>query len=252
MRNYLRAQMLWLGIVGSLPLLAGGCSFSRTPHGWILRSGCTLEYTWPSRCAFAGPASRNCNAVEPGEIPCDTEISGETISASSAANMISNNENSIWLRMLQRRGRLGICANCKRLIRLQDPVSPPAAANAPIVPKFHPVPTQPVFTPREIPTEKPNLRVVPDNKRFPNLSNPSQLSIPSSAPEEIPPPPIPMKGEKSAISQDKIGTSQEESNWIFSKSPGQKPDPVVEAPFPSVSNSPSAPNKHAAQTSTRR
>jgi hypothetical protein len=224
----LQRLILAIGIVGSMLVLGGGCSFSRTPRGWIVRSGCALEYMRPFRWSLGGPAS--------------------------AEKMIGNNENSVWLHLLQRRGRLGICANCKKMTRLGASAPPPTAGDIPVNAKFNPVPTQPVFTAREFPLGAGNHKVVPGDQQSPGPPLPSSPSLPSEPPEEIPAPPSTERNEGDTSSQHE--TSREQSSWVFSKPPEQRPDPVVEAPLPSAGTSSGAIKNprgtHASQPSTRR
>jgi hypothetical protein len=282
MAKRLQRLILAIGMVGNLLVLGGGCAVNRTPRGWLVRTGCTLEYTRPLHCSLRGPASGNCITADPGETHADSESSGEALSADAAAEIIGNKENSLWLRLLQRRGRLGICANCKRLMRIGASPSapPPMAGTVPVNPRFNPVPTQPVFTVWKSPPESGSVPTVPGDQQAPGPPLLSPPSSPSTTPEEIPAPPaaarsvegdhtifgdhrrpsvdgarsVPEKSGQTINSQQ--DSSSKESSWVFSKPPLQKPDPVIEIPPPSAFSSYGVVNgprgAHASQSSTRR
>jgi hypothetical protein len=264
MHKRLSRLILAAGIVGVLLMPGGGCAVNRTPHGWLVRSGCTLEFTRPFHCALHGPASGTCCVTDSDENHPVNEPSGEALSADSAEKMIGNSENSGWLRLLQRRGRLGICANCKQMMQIAPSAPPPTAGTEPVHPRFYPVPTQPVFTAREFPLATGNNQAVPGTQPDPGTPHPLPSSSPSTAPEEIPAPPAAAKSaegdgptfttqktEQSSDSQQE--SSQKESNWVFSKPPERKPDPVIEIPPPSAFGNYGTPRgTHASQSSTRR
>jgi hypothetical protein len=269
MDKRLQRLILAIGMVGNLLVLGGGCAVNRTPRGWLVRTGCTLEYTRPLHCSLHGPAAGNYSMTDPGENPAANEPSGEALSSDSAEKIIGNGDNSLWLRLLQRRGRLGICANCKKLMRIGASSSspPPTAGTVPVNPRFLPVPTQPVFAVWKSPPESGGMQAVPGDQQAPG---PPSLSLPPSSPtmpEEIPAPPaaaqsaegdhtlftLQKSGQSTSSQQD---SSSKESSWVFSKPPVQKPDPVIEIPPPSAFSSYGVTNSihgtHASQPSTRR
>jgi hypothetical protein len=244
-------RLIWtLGLVGGLFWHVGGCAVNRTPKGWLVRSGCTLEYESPLHCSLHGPNSDNCCSTDRCENNTCSEPCGEALSSDSAENIIGNNENSGWLRLLQSRGRLGICANCKKLMRVNPSSSaapPPTAGVVQVNPRFNPVPTQPVFTAREFPLATGNIQEVPSGRQVPGPPVLSPTPSPSTAPEEIPAPPVaansgdddkpalPLKKSK-VSSNDSQESSTNGSSWAFSKPPEQKPDPVIEIIPPSAYN----------------
>jgi hypothetical protein len=252
MCNCLHRLILGLGIAIGVLFSSGGCSFHRTPCGWTLSSGWNLEFSRLKRCSAAGcSSSGDCDAVDASKTSYKADTCGDAVSADE---VICKGENPVWMRLLQRRGRLCICSNCKQLVHAnKSPSSPssgsdsaPKAANAPIIPKLFPVPTQPAFTPREVQVEGAKFKPVPGGRGL------DRHSPPLSIPEEIPAPPAFLKGEKSARSTEKPEDSQGQSSWVFSRPPDQKPDPVIEPPLPSESYNSTTPNNRAAQNSTRR
>jgi hypothetical protein len=254
MDKRLQRLILATGIVGSTFVLAGGCSVNRTPRGWVVRSGYTMEYSPPFRCAFHGPASGKCNPANMANMDENSAVgepSGEALSSDSADKLIGNSENSPWLRLLQRRGRLGICANCKKMMHMGGSAPPPTAGAVTVNAKFNPVPTQPVFTARQVALDTGNFHEVPSEPRSPGQPLPLPPPAPSASPEEIPAPPA-----VSEPTSSQRATSQDHSSWVFSKPPAQKPDPVVEIPPASAYGNSGATNNprgtHASQPSTRR
>jgi hypothetical protein len=101
-------------------------------------------------------------------------------------------------------------------------------------PRFHPVPTQPVFTPRLDPLAAARPNHV-DLQEDDPLSVPNRLPEPAK-PEAIPiPPPGPAEsGNKGQASPDRLATtSADTSTWLFSPplppSAGRGKKPAVEA-----------------------
>lgn len=245
------------GMVSGLLFLAGGCSLCRTSHGWTLRPRYTLEYSEPFRLSLAQcSAPKNCNPDGAAAIPGNAEYCGENIPSASVGKKFGDGENSVWLRLLQRRGRLGVCANCRKMMRMEASAPPPMAGQAPVNAKFNPVPTEPVFAARALDIVPGNLKSVPNRQNPLRSPLPLQPFSPSSPPEEISTPPAILKDGKPVDSAGPLETSSEHHSWVFSKPLERNPDPVIEIPSPSMTGSPLPIRKssgtHAAQSSTRR
>lgn len=166
-------------------LLSGaGCSWHRTSQGWILKSSWSLEFTrkgsFCDSAAMCGDGCETCNVEKPF---CTSAGNTESnVLYESSPTLLQQLGNSPFARLLARRGRLGICASCGRLGRFNEPIAG-ETASPPIQAKFHPVPTQPVFCPRDETTQKANFQAP--------LKEIEQDSSPTKAPslEDIPPPP---------------------------------------------------------------
>ncbi|MGW8257928.1 MAG: hypothetical protein ACWGMZ_10620 [Thermoguttaceae bacterium] len=104
--------------------------------------------------------------------------------------LIDKLASSPFARLLQRRGRLGICAKCGHLGRFEES-GVGSTASPPVIARLHPLPTRPVFSPRD-----DNLQSVaftagePGKKQHSSSSAQRRASAPKQiVSEKIPPPP---------------------------------------------------------------
>jgi hypothetical protein len=137
-------------------------------------------------------------------------------------------DNSPFAQQMERRGRLGLCANCGRLARFKEQKPP-----EPVIARFVPVPTGPVFCPREETMQPVSYEQAPKPKEQPSIASAKKSPPKAPLPEDIPPPPIASDVEKSGAAIPKqLSAPQEQTSWIFSPPPEKKLDQLIEAQLP--------------------
>jgi hypothetical protein len=186
-------------------------------------------------CCPGGVA--DCNAVcaaptakEPG---CAPDCNQEAVVLNEAnPRQLEKLDNSSFAQQMERRGRLGLCANCGGLARFKGPGAeekPPE----PVIARFVPVPTAPVFCNRDE-TMQP-VSYEPVSKPKEHTSNASVKKSPPKAPlpEDIPEPPIASGVGKSGVAVPKpASATQEQTSWIFAPLPEKKSEQLIEAQLP--------------------
>jgi hypothetical protein len=216
--------------VSAFLLCGGGCAWHRTCQGWIIRSGWSLEFKRnQSSCCnlpgcLEGCDDSECNCASTTD--CESDVLYE-----ANPKLLEKLSTSPFARLLERRGRLGICASCGRLGRFQESGAGKTASE-PVIAKLHPLPTQPVFCPRIDTVQPTSFDTNSPEKKASSLAPPKRSSPKEPPPELIPPPPPTLKGEKSAAVPRKMEVAPEPSSWLFSSASDKKPDPVIEAQLP--------------------
>jgi hypothetical protein len=174
-----------------------------------------------------------CAAPIPKEPGCTPECNqeGEILNEANP-KQLEKLDNSSFAKQMERRGRLGICANCGRLARFKEPGAgekPPE----PVIARFVPVPTQPVFCPREETVQPVSYERASKPKEQTSFASAKKSPPKAPLPEEIPPPPIASDVDKSGAAVPKqLSAAQEQTSWIFSPPPEKKPDQLIEAQLP--------------------
>jgi hypothetical protein len=233
---YRRIWGIWGMIIplGALLISSWGCSWHRTEQGWILRSGWSLEYKRAACCCNgATECAGGCAASLPKEPDCASGSDEEGgVLHEADPKQLEKLNNSPFAKLLERRGRLGICASCGRLGHFKEPATGDQA-QAPVIARFVPVPTQPVFCPRDENMQPVSYEKAPIPKER-ESSGPIKKSQPKALlPEDIPPPPIISDMDKSgAAIPRRLVAAQEPSSWIFSSPPEKKPEQLIEAQLP--------------------
>ncbi len=222
-------------ILGALLPSGAGCTCCRTGHGWVLQPCCwSLEFKrMPCLCGAATECNEGCTAAIPREPSCAAGGCEEGVVLNEAnPQELDTLKPSPFARLMGRCGRLGICANCERLGRFKGPGAE-EKPREPVIARFAPVPTQPVFSPREGSMQPVAYEQIPKPKGQ-ESSVPEKKSPPKAPlPEEIPPPPNPSNVENSRPAPAKqVNASQEQKSWIFSSPPEKKPEQLIEAQLP--------------------
>lgn len=222
--------------IGIISLSGGGCSCHRTGQGWILQPGWSLEFKRAQfSCGRAAECTGECAAQVPKVPDCASanDKESEVLHEANPTDLEKLN-NSPFARLMERRGRLGICASCGRLGRFNEPVAAEQAP-MPVIAKFHPVPTQPVFCPREETMQAVSSDPTPKQKEKERGATASSKKSQPKAPmpEEIPAPPVVSDVDKSAAAVPRqLDVPREPSSWIFSPPPETKPEKLIEAQLP--------------------
>jgi hypothetical protein len=114
------------------------------------------------------------------------------------------------------------------LVRFKEPSA--AEQAPPVIAKFHPVPTEPVFCPRD----ESVLAVSHDStlQQKERLSSAKKTGSKAPMPEEIPPSPVASDIDKSSAAVPRQLDAPRESSWIFSSPPEIKPEKLIEAQLP--------------------
>jgi hypothetical protein len=221
----------------TLILCMAGCRFHSTRQGWTMsQPDWSLEFKRSPSCNAATQSAESSNGenskVQEGR---NSEDGEEAVLYRADPRLLERYNNSPFARLMERRGRLGICACCGRLGRFEgtDSIERPPQQ---VIARLFPVPTQPVFSPRDETMQsvcyEPDVR---KKKQEPaEQKNKSQPKAPM--PEEIPAPPVASAPDKSAAAAprqlDQLDLQRETSTWIFTKPPETKPDPVIEPYIP--------------------
>jgi hypothetical protein len=221
--------------IGLLLLGSGGCSFCRTGHGWFLQSGWSLEFNRIPFCrGTATECTEGCSTQIPKEPDCGStgKVEGEVLHNANPKTLEKLNI-SPFAKLMERRGRLGICASCGKMARFKEPGAKEQAPPAPVIARFVPIPTQPVFCPREENLQPTSYNPPPKPKER-EASLQSKLSPPKAPlPDEIPSPPVISETDKSAAAAPRhLNDPSEPSSWIFSPTSEKKPDQLSEAQLP--------------------
>jgi len=195
-----------------LILVMNGCGFTRPRHGLILRGDWSLEM---NRIPWI--AQRNLDYQQPVTGDCiESGVCGETPPQGEACAVPC--------------GEAASCAprgRCKAGPKMQD-----ACVDYLNHPRFHPVPTKPVFSPREpgslspVPTKdaltEPELIAPP--AEVPNPS-PKVPVAPVPPPEKAPIEPGELnQGDQSSVPR-RLDTISGSPSWIFTPPPLLKLDP---------------------------
>jgi hypothetical protein len=232
----------WIIVVCILLLSGGGCSWCPTGHGWLLQSGWSLEFkripfctrtpVCVEECVIEAPKDRSCEPV------CENsgENNGEVINEANPP-IIKRENCSLFARMLGRGCRSSICAGCGRSSdRYPEARTKEAMEQQPVIARLHPVPTQPVFCPREETTQPasydPALKQKVKDQATSTPAKKIQSRPKAPLPEEIPPPPVDSELEKSAATAPRqLDIPPEPQSWVFSPpvADTKKSEPLVEA-----------------------
>jgi hypothetical protein len=236
-----RGLGVFCAILSAFLLNTAGCSWHKTCQGWLLESGWSLEFQripfcprTTECCPDCGvPASCGHDCPPCGERPCAyneervfSPVEGESAARLPVESQVVENEcnRPLWCKIFGRPCRMeasssGGRAKCSK--EAKESVAPPAA-NPRVIARFHPVPTQPVFSPR------------PSDVKATSLQDDSEPNAPE--PEEIPAPPPSVPVNKSASSPRQLDVPAEPPSWIFSSPPEhQRSDSLTDAPSPSRS-----------------
>jgi hypothetical protein len=229
-----RPGIFWGFVIAIGVFLSGawGCSWHRTEQGWLLHnSNWLLEYNRNPSCFNETGDSADVNETSAGKGPDSASGSDkeEGVLHEADPQQLEKLNNSPFAKLLARRGRLGICASCGRLGRFKEP-GPGEKPQEPVIARFAPVPTLPVFCPRDENMQPISFEKAQNPKGRESLA-PIKKSQPKALlPEEIPPPPIMSDMDKSGEAVPmRLDTSGESSSWIFSSPPGKKPEMLMEA-----------------------
>jgi len=218
-------------ILGALLPSGAGCACYRTGQGWVVESGWSLEFKRMLCCCSGAPdCNVGCAAPIPKEPGCAPECNQEGVVLNEAnPKQLEKLDNAPFAKQMERSGRLGICANCGRLARFKPEEKPPE----PVVARFVPVPTGPVFCPREESMQPASYERVSKPKEQTSLASAKKSPPKAPLPEEIPPPPIASDVDKSGAAVPKqLSGPQEQTSWIFSPQPEKKSDQLIEAQLP--------------------
>ncbi len=221
-------------ILGFLLPSGVGCAFHRTGQGWMIQSCWSLEFKRMLCCSGgATECSGGCAVPIPKEPGC-TSGGDEESEVLHEANpkQLEKLDNSLFARLMGRCGRLGICANCGRLARFNGPGAGEKPAE-PVIARFVPVPTQPVFCPRGEAMQPVSYERASKPKGQESSAPAKKSQFKAPLPEEIPPPPITSDVDKSSAAVPKQpNATQEQTSWIFSTPPEKKPEQLIEAQLP--------------------
>jgi hypothetical protein len=228
-----RLRMQTVFVIGILLFCVGGCSWYRTEQGWLISRKCwSLEFRrMQGDLCTATECSEGSSVGNPNKANCASTNDGEdeVLNRVDPA-VLEKYNNSPFARMMERRGRLGVCASCGHLGRFKE-AGGKEQIPQPVIARLHPVPTQPAFCPREEVMHPASYR--PGEKEQ-GPAAPSKLGQQKEPlPEEILAPPEPTDAKKSASAAPRrLDAPQEMSSWIFASPPDVKPDPVVEPYIP--------------------
>ncbi len=218
----------------TLLFIGGGCSWHRTGMGWTVQSGWSLEFRRnPCSCGMAGQCTEQCAA----QIPPGPNCAGASDTESEVINtdnpkFLEKPSNSPFARLLERHGRLGLCASCGRLTRFPGSGAEEQAIQ-PVIAKLHPVPTQPVFCPRQEAMQPASNDPGASQKAVETAASLKKPRPKATRPKEIPAPPGESEVDSSAAAVPRqLNVPREPWSWIFSTSPEKKAEPVVEAQVP--------------------
>ncbi|MGD0516763.1 MAG: hypothetical protein ABSA26_04440 [Thermoguttaceae bacterium] len=221
--------------LGAILISGWGCSWHRTEQGWMLRqSKWTLEYKRAAcSCNAAAECAEGCAVQLPKEPECtsDSDEEGGILNEADPKQLEKLNS-SPFAKLLARRGRLGVCASCGHLGRFKEPEKG-EQAQAPVIARFVPVPTQPVFCPRDENMQPVSYEKAPIPKERESSSPIKKPQPKAPLPEVIPPPPITSDMDKSGEAVPRrLDTARETSSWIFSSPGEKKPEQLIEAQLP--------------------
>ena len=224
-------------VIGFAALLASGagCTCYRTGQGWVLQPRIwSLEFKRMPCVCVAGECNAACAASTVRESPCMREPSHPSASAvggicesdPSAAVSVDAGSN---LRI----ARPPRCAKCEGLAQSKGP-GVEEKPQQPVIARFAPVPTQPVFCPRDYAAQPVVYEPVPKAKKGQASSDPGKKSASQApVPEEISPPPNPPNvGKSGATVPKQLHTSDEVTSWIFSPQPEKRSEQLIEAQVP--------------------
>jgi hypothetical protein len=219
----------------ALLLSGAGCTCYRTGHGWVLQPRIwSLEFKRMACVCVAEDCSATCAAPTVRESSCIKEQSCPA--AASAGGICESNPNaaaSLDACPAMRVGRLSKCAMCDRLAQSKGP-GVEEKPRQPVIARFAPVPTQPVFCPRDYAAQPVVYEQIPKTQKAQESSVPRKKSAPKApVPEEIPPPPEPRDVGKSGAAVPRPGiAAEEQSTWIFSPQPEKGSEQLIEAQLP--------------------
>jgi hypothetical protein len=223
--------------LGLLMLGGEGCSWCKTRQGWYLQSGWSLEFKrMPFYCGRATECTEGCSSQVLKEPNCGSAAGAEgEVLHNANPKLLDKFSNSPFAKLMGRQGRLGLCASCGHLARFKESGAKEQAPPAPVIAKFVPVPTEPVFCPREEKMQPVSFDPAPNPKpkklESSVQSKKSQLKAP--LPDEIPLPPVVSETDKSAAASPRqLNVPSEPSSWIFSPTSEVKPDQLSEAQLP--------------------
>jgi hypothetical protein len=236
---YLRKWGSWILIIVLGTVLPGGagCACHRSGQGWVFQPCCwSLEFKrTPSACDGTAECNEGCDLAIPKEPGCASVGNGESrVLQEADPKQLEKLSKSPFARLMGRCGRLGICANCGQLARFKGQCAeekPPE----PVIARFVPVPTQPVFCPRDGTMQPVAYEQIQNQKPTGQESSLPVKKSQSKAPlpEEIPPPPNPSGNNQSGAAVPKqLSALQEQTSWIFYPPGERKPDRLIEAQLP--------------------
>jgi len=228
----------WIVVGCCLASCCWGCHFPRARHGVILRGDWSVELNrvpWltgrPSAQEICSPSAEECGpgVAIPAQIP--------TVPAEDASNA-AGPEPVAYETPCPPGGCVGpFSGGLRRLCRKCGKPEPPAHA---VVgyhnhPRFHPVPTCPVFSPR---TDDPGVVTVESVSQpkpvapAPPKEKPSSIKItpPAPVPEEIeaPRPVEPKQEDRVTRAPKRLETAGDSSSWIFDlPEPPEQKTPVA-------------------------
>jgi hypothetical protein len=182
-------------------------------------------------CRGGAPeCNQGCAASIPKEPGCTPECNqeGEVLNEANP-QQLEKLDNSPFAKIMERRGRLGICANCGQLARFKAEEKPPQ----PVIARFVPVPTQPVFCPRDEAMQPVYYERASKPEEQTSVASAKKSPPKAPLPEEIPPSPIASDVDKPGAAVPKqVSAPQEQTSWIFSPPPEKKPEQLIEAQLP--------------------
>jgi hypothetical protein len=239
-------------ILGTVLPGGAGCACHRTGQGWLVRSSrWSLEINrtqCPDGAQVCNKEQSESTAKEPPV--CKSGGDEESIVLNEAnPQQLEKLNNSPFAKLLEHRGRLGICASCGRLGRFNgSPSEAEQKPPQPVIARFVPVPTEPVFCPRQETLQPVSYEQVSKTTEQTSLVSAKKTQPIAIMPEEPPLPPISFNVAKSsavilkqksapvakssAVVPKQISAPQEQTSWIFSPPPEKKPDQLIEAQLP--------------------
>ena len=210
-------------LAGGLLLASSGCTCYRPRHGFVLRGDWSLELNrvpWVGSRAKCdqdcGEACSQCTASG-----CETE--GDAGSQPAPARQ------PLGSRLFPFRG---VCRTCGSGRCGDSPGRPDGQVGYHNHPRFHPVPTQPVFSPRPEGQLAMADEVYGDAPRPPagKRGNAARTETPPVPPEpEAIPAPSPTKEDWKSRGPGKPGAARDGQSWIFSPSTQGDATPVAQA-----------------------
>ena len=216
----------WLTLLAlGLSLGACGCTCQTARHGCVVSGNWSMEFNrvpWRQEatcrsgtCEPCGSLSE-CDGIETGSAPAARPTKADGTVGGP--------------------GRLP-CRTCEQVAHrgiAPGPPEPPPTAGYHNHPRFHPVPVQPVFSPRVGPlamTDEASQHAAPTSGDK-SAIEPDPLTAPLPPEPEVIPPPPPSRENGESSGSGKIAKSRAEPSWVFlpsSETRGAKPVRAVAA-----------------------
>jgi hypothetical protein len=202
-------------------------------------STCNSTCNTPNNAGRAAPANEadqpNLAPQQVAPAPSLQKIEGDKPETDKPTACNSPGCNSPgFLSLLNRHGRLGVCATCGKLGRINSKEPQPAdQSTMPVVAKFHPVPAAPVFCPQPNSTkpvdyQTPAAKTKSSPVKKGTVPAKPNINIPSKpAQEVIPPPPPSVQNLRTERAPREFELPPEPPDWVFTN-PEKRTPPATE------------------------